>query len=147
MRKFDFTIHGNRYQVEIQSIEEDHAKVLVNGSEYDVEVHHEKMKEKTPRLVRESAVPDTSSHHQRTASPSAPKGVGLVKSPLPGTILELKVKVGDTIARGAVLMIMEAMKMENEIRADRAGVIRSLPVAKGESVLEGATLAEIGEPA
>lgn len=147
MKKFDFTIQGNRYQVEIRDIVDDRATVLVNGSEYTVEMHNEKMKEKTPRLVREAAVPDTSSHHQRTASPSAPKGVGMVKSPLPGTILELKVKVGDTVARGAVLMIMEAMKMENEIRADRAGVIRSLPVAKGESVLEGATLAEIGEPA
>jgi biotin carboxyl carrier protein len=147
MKKFDFTIHGNRYQVEIQDIEDDRATVLVNGSEYAVEIHHERMKEKTPRLVRESAVPDVSSNLQRTASPAAPKGVGLVKSPLPGTVLELKVKTGDTVARGAVLMIMEAMKMENEIRADRAGVVRALHVAAGESVLEGATLAEIGEPA
>ncbi|MCB9474136.1 MAG: biotin attachment protein [Candidatus Delongbacteria bacterium] len=147
MKKFDFTIHGNRYQVQIQSIEDNQALVLVNGSEYAVEIHDEKLKEKTPRLVREQAVPDSSSHHQRTSSPSAPKGVGLVKSPLPGTILELKVKVGDTVARGAVLMIMEAMKMENEIRSDRAGVVRSLLVAQGESVLEGASLAEIGESA
>ena len=145
MKKYSFTIHGNRYDVQIDSVEDDLAKVNVNGTDYEVEIHEEKKKStKTPRLVRPAAVPSASEKTARTAPPDAAKGTGKVLSPLPGTVLELKVKQGDTVSRGQVLMIMEAMKMENEIRTDMAGVIQKLHVAQGESVLEGALLVEVG---
>lgn len=145
MKKYQFTIHGNRYEVQIESLEDDIARVNVNGTDYEVEIHEEKKKtSKTPKLVRPMAVPTASDKPERTAPPDGAKGTGRVVSPLPGSVLELKVKEGDTVSRGQVLMILEAMKMENEIRTDMAGVVRKLHVAQGESVLEGALLVEVG---
>ena len=67
-------------------------------------------------------------------------GAGAVKAPLPGVILDLKVNVGDTVAAGDTVVILEAMKMENNIHADKGGVVKSICVNKGDSVLEGADL-------
>ncbi len=63
-----------------------------------------------------------------------------MKAPLPGVILDLKVNVGDTVAAGDTVVILEAMKMENNIHADKGGVVKSICVNKGDSVLEGADL-------
>ena len=63
---------------------------------------------------------------------------------MPGTILDIKVKVGDTVANGAVLVILEAMKMENEIMAPVAGTVQSISVTKGASVNSGDVLVVIG---
>ncbi|MFA7201298.1 MAG: acetyl-CoA carboxylase biotin carboxyl carrier protein subunit, partial [Bacteroidales bacterium] len=60
--------------------------------------------------------------------------------PLPGVILEVTVKEGDTVKSGQKLVVLEAMKMENNIEADRDGVVTSIKVSKGDSVLEGAPL-------
>ena len=81
----------------------------------------------------------------KTSKPSATKGVGFVKAPLPGTILELKTKVGDEVKVGDILLVMEAMKMENNIKSDKAGKITSVKINNGDSVLEGDVLVEIGE--
>jgi biotin carboxyl carrier protein len=83
------------------------------------------------------------------AAPAAPAaaaprpaagGKGGVKSPLPGVILDVKVKVGDAVKRGQTVIILEAMKMENQINADKDGIVKDIPVSKGESVLEGTDL-------
>ena len=71
---------------------------------------------------------------------SASGGKSGVKSPLPGVILEVKVNVGDTVKKGQTIIILEAMKMENNINADRDGKITAIQVSKGESVLEGTDL-------
>ena len=63
-----------------------------------------------------------------------------VKSPLPGVILDIKVNVGDTVKKGQTIIILEAMKMENNINADKDGKITAINVSKGESVLEGTDL-------
>ncbi len=63
---------------------------------------------------------------------------------MPGTILEMKVRVGDEVKQGDTLLIMEAMKMENNIKADKAGKITDVKVNVGDSVLEGDLLVEIG---
>ena len=63
-----------------------------------------------------------------------------MKSPLPGVILDIKVNVGDTVKKGQVIIILEAMKMENNINADKDGKITAINVSKGESVLEGTDL-------
>ena len=63
-----------------------------------------------------------------------------IKSPLPGVILEIKVKEGDTVKRGQTLLVLEAMKMENDIKADRDGKVTAIKVSQGESILEGTDL-------
>ena len=145
MKKFKFRIRGNDYNVEILNIEDDIAEVDVNGSTYQVEIEKSKAISKTPKLVRPRIVPSGGSDRAKTSKPDAKKGVGFVKAPLPGTILETKVKVGDEVKVGDVLLIMEAMKMENNIKSDKAGKITSLKVNNGDSVLEGDVLVEIGE--
>mgnify|MGYP003597630545 CR=1 FL=1 len=147
MKNFKFTINGNEYDAEIIGIEENTAEVSVNGVTYSVEIDRKLQTVKTPKLVRTLAVPSTDSHPSvsKTASPSAPKGTGNIKSPLPGVILEIFVREGDTVKIGQKLLLLEAMKMENIINADKEGRVVSIKAGKGDSVMEGDTLIVIGE--
>lgn len=147
MKKFKFTINGNPYVTEILSIEEDMAEIEVNGTLYKVEVDKSMKATKTPKLVRQTVVPSTDSHPSvaKTSSPSAPKGAGSIKSPLPGVILEMYVKEGDVVKMGQKLLMLEAMKMENNIEADKAGIVTSIVKGKGDSVMEGDVLIIIGD--
>lgn len=145
MKKFKFKIRGNDYNVEISNIEDNVAEVEVNGSKYLVEIEKTVKEAKTPKLVRPQIVHSSGTDTVRTSKPSETKGVGNVKAPLPGTILEVKAKVGDDVKIGDTLLIMEAMKMENEIKTDKAGKVSSIKVNNGDSVLEGDVLVEIGE--
>ena len=144
MKKFSFTIRGNKYDVELHNIEDNIAEVEVNGSKYEVEIHKEIKSSKTPKLVRARAVPSTDSTTPQSSMPAPKPTGGGVRAPLPGTILEVKVKVGDEVKVGDTLLIMEAMKIENNIKADKAGKISSLKINVGDSVLEGDLLVEIG---
>ena len=142
MKKFKFKINGNQYNAEVLSVEDNIAEVEINGTKYTVEVDKTMQPVKTPKLVRSISVPSTDSHPAiaKTASPSAPKGAGTIKSPLPGSILELFVKEGDEVKIGQRLLILEAMKMENNIEADKAGTVVSIAKHKGDSVMEGDVL-------
>lgn len=145
MRKFKFKINNNQYEVEIVNIEDNNAEVVVNGTKYSVEVDRKIQQSKTPTMIRSKAEPSTDTHKSvaRTSSPSSPKGTGTVKSPLPGTILSVKVKPGDVVKIGDQLLSLEAMKMENNIRSDKEGTVKSVRVNIGDAVLEGDILLEI----
>ena len=78
------------------------------------------------------------------AKPTTTGGAGAIKAPLPGVVLDIKVNVGDAVNAGDTVVILEAMKMENNINADKSGVVKSISVNKGDSVLEGAELLIIG---
>jgi glutaconyl-CoA/methylmalonyl-CoA decarboxylase subunit gamma len=147
MKKFKFSINGNPYDAEIIGIEDNTAEVSINGVKYMVEIDRKLEVTKTPKLVRTIAVPSTDSHPSmtKTASPSGPKGTGNIKSPLPGVILELYVREGDMVKIGQKLLMLEAMKMENNINADKEGRVTSIKVSKGDSVMEGDILIVIGE--
>lgn len=147
MKTFKFTINGNHYEVDIQSVEGNMAQVEVNGTSYTVEIEKAVKQVKTPVLVRKDAVPSTDSDKAttKTAKPTEKKGAGAVKSPLPGTILEIDCRVGDAVKIGTKLLVIEAMKMENTINSDKAGVVKAIHVGKGDSVLEGDLLIEIGD--
>lgn len=147
MKKFKFNIHGTQYEVEILNIEDNIAQVEVNGTVYEVEVDKSLQQQKTPVLVRTMSVPSTDSTKatSKTSSPSEPKGVGMIKSPLPGVILEIHCKVGDMVKMGQKLITLEAMKMENNIESDKEGKVTEIKVSKGDSVIEGDVLIVIGE--
>lgn len=146
MKKFKLTINGNIYLVDIQGIEDNIAEVDVNGTMYKVEVDRAIQTAKTPKLVRSVSVPSTDSSPStaKTSSPSSPKGTGSIKSPLPGVILDIHVREGDMVKVGQKLLTLEAMKMENNITADKEGKV-FLKVHKGDSVMEGDVLIVIGE--
>ncbi|MDY0254714.1 MAG: biotin/lipoyl-containing protein [Tenuifilaceae bacterium] len=147
MKNYKFTIHGNQYDVNVVSVEDNIAEVEVNGTSYKVEMEKPIQQTKTPKLVRATAVPSTDSHPAvtKTSAPSAPKGAGYVKSPLPGVILDLYVKEGEIVKKGQKLLCLEAMKMENNIDSDKDGKIVKINVNKGDSVMEGDILVTIGE--
>lgn len=145
MKNYKFRIKENQYEVEILGIEDNIARVDVNGEVYEVEVDRKIKTTKTPTLLRSVAVPstETTPSTARTASPSAPKGAGVLKSPLPGKILDIFVKVGDRVSIGQRVLCLEAMKMENNINSNLEGVVNAIHVQKNDSVLEGDLLVEI----
>jgi len=145
MKKFKFIIRGNNYNVEILNIEDNVAEIEVNGSKYQVDIEKAIRETKTPKLVRPKVIPTGGQSRARTSKPTGKKGVGTVKAPLPGTIIEVKVKVGDEVKSGDTLLVMEAMKMENNIKSDKTGKVVAVKINNGDSVLEGDILVEIGE--
>jgi biotin carboxyl carrier protein len=92
--------------------------------------------------VRPQAIPSTDSHPSvsKTSNPDAPKGGGTIKSPLPGVILDIFIRKGDRVSIGQKLIVLEAMKMENNINSDKDGIVQQVNFNKGDSVLEGDTL-------
>ncbi|MFZ5942093.1 MAG: biotin/lipoyl-containing protein [Bacteroidota bacterium] len=139
MKHFKFKINGNEYTVDVNGIEEDIAYIEVNGTRYEVEIDRKVKKSKTPTIVRPvSTEPPKPKIDKREGGAGHP-----VQSPLPGTIIAIKVKPGDIIEKGSLLMTMEAMKMENQVLADRAGVVESIMVNPGDAVLQGDVLLEI----
>ena len=145
MKKYKFTIHGNVYEVNILNVEDNVIDLEVNGSSYQVEVDKTIQPVKTPKLVRQRVVPDTESTPSvGTGAKSPAAASGTINSPLPGTILSILCKVGDSVKVGQKLMILEAMKMENNIDSDKQGTIVAIKVNPGQSVMEGDVLIEIG---
>jgi len=145
MKKYKFTINGNPYEVAIKREKQGSALVEVNGSEYQVDIVEEPVVRKTPQIVRQRVVHETGKKPVKTkAAASITPSVGAIKAPLPGVILEILVKEGDEVTAGQPIMQMEAMKMENNIQSNRNGRVKSIKVKQGDSVLEGAVLAEIG---
>lgn len=146
MKTYKFKINGNEYNVEINAVEGQEMSMQVNGTHYNVTVETEL--EKKPVIARPASKPQVaaapSGTVQRAAAPKAAAAGGeKVTSPLPGTILDVLVNVGDQVKDGQCVVLLEAMKMENNIEAPRAGVIKSVNVRKGDSVLEGDVLVVI----
>lgn len=145
MKEFKYKINGTEYKVAIGEIDENNvAHVEVNGATYNVEMEKKAAAPKVvaPKPVTTPATPKAVA----TATPKAtPAGKGSpVKTPLPGVILEIKVKEGQEVKKGQPVVVLEAMKMENNINADRDGVITAILVSKGDSILEGADIVMIG---
>lgn len=140
MKKFSFTINGNQYDVEIKDVEDNVAQIEVNGTTYEVEIHQEVKRSKTPTLIR-SEIPTKRQDSKIKKSISA--SATSIKAPLPGNIIEVFVSEGDEVKKGQKVLTYEAMKMENEVHAEKEGVVKSIKVAKGDSVLEGQELMEI----
>lgn len=146
MKLYKFNINGTSYETKVVKFEDNQAVVEVNGTKYTVAMETEVFQSKTPKIVQGISVPSTDAEPStaKTASPSGAKGTGTIKSPLPGVVIDLLVKVGDSVRIGQKLLVLEAMKMENNIEADKEGVIKSVKIQKGDSVMEGDILIEIG---
>jgi biotin carboxyl carrier protein len=142
MKEYKYKINGNLYNVVIGDIEENIAHVEVNGTHYTVEMEKKPKAAPAPKpVVRPAAKPAAApAAAAPVAKPAAGGAKSGVKSPLPGVILDIKVNVGDEVKKGQTLIILEAMKMENSINADKDGKIAAINVSKGESVLEGTDL-------
>ena len=157
MAKYQYTVKGVDYEVEIQDIEGNIANVTVNGIAFEVEMKQpvkagkQKVKLSEERRAEESEERRVKSEESNSSSasaastssaPTAAAGKPVV-APLPGTINEIKVKVGDKVNAGDTVVILEAMKMQNNIEAETSGTITSINVNKGDAVMEGDTLVTI----
>lgn len=142
MEKYTFKIENQKYEVEID-VNQNIADVLVNGKSYKVEIertenNNTENSTTTPRTsIRSPKVPDTSL--------STDSDVTKIKSPLPGNVLQVLVNKGEHVKRGDVLIIIEAMKMENNIMAGNDGIIRNVLTQPGKTVMLGDPLIEIEE--
>ncbi len=146
MKEYKFKINGNDYNVAINSTNVNLADVTVNGVSYQVEMENAMPAAPVQSAPAQKAAPQAPVQAAAPApAPAAkPSGEGKpVTSPLPGVIIEVSVKEGDTVAAGQKVAVLEAMKMENEIQADRAGVVTKINVSKGDSILEGAAIVTI----
>ena len=123
MKNYTITVNGKVYEVTVE--EGFHGK---GGETATVPVNPPKTSEGTPKPVQ----------------PAATAGGLQVKAPMPGKILEMKASVGQPVKRGDVLMILEAMKMENEIMAPKSGKIVAVCTSQGASVNTGDALVSIG---
>lgn len=146
MKSYRFRINGNEYNVEIGSVEGNVADVTVNGASYKVEMENAPaaVPAAAPAARTTSAPVAVQATSTVPAAPAAPAGTGKpVTSPLPGVIIEVSVKEGQTVKAGQKVAVLEAMKMENEIQAPADGTITAILVNKGDSVLEGAEIVKI----
>ena len=152
MKEYKYTINGADYDVTIDSLNGNKAKVIVNGMSFDVEMQG---------TLNESDLPDAPAA-DASAAPAAPKaaasaaapkaaapagapGKGTpVKAPLPGVVTAINVNVGQKVKKGETVVVLEAMKMENNIAAECEGTVTSVCVAQGDSVMEGTVLVTVG---
>ena len=157
MKEYKYKVNGVDYTVNINSVEGNMANVTVNGVSYDIEMEKPVATPKaTPApapapkaapAAAPKAAPAPAPAPAPKAAPApaaAPAGGKALKAPLPGVIKDIKVAVGDQVKEGQVVLILEAMKMENEINAECDGTITAISVNKDDSVLEGTVLLTIG---
>ncbi|MCK9163697.1 MAG: biotin/lipoyl-containing protein [Bacteroidales bacterium] len=143
MKNYKFKINGTSYTVDINNVEGQTIELELNGTSYMVEVDKEIKQTKTPKLVRSVVVPSTDATPQTAKTSNT--GSQTIKSPLPGTVLDVYVNVGDMVTVGQKMIMLEAMKMENIIDSDIAGKIIEIKARKGDSIMEGDVLITIGE--
>ncbi len=170
MRQYSYTINGAAYDVRIDSIKNGVAKVNVNGLDFDVQIHGNLSEEDltTPSaqeapLNPPSGEANSATHTHAEALPrsqsgllpqmgkdgGARKGLGSgegapIPAPLPGVITKVLVSVGQKVKKGDTVLVLEAMKMENNIQAEHDGTVTAVCCRPGDSVMEGATLVTIG---
>ena len=140
MKEYKYKINGNTYKVAVGDIDNNVAQVEVNGIPYKVEIDAPQKPVTIVNAPRPAAAPRTESGAKVIAKPAATGSGHQVKAPLPGTVLSMAVKVGDTVKASDTVLVLEAMKMENAIHAGRDGKVASISVSPGDAVLEGALL-------
>ena len=155
MKEYKYKVNGVDYTVNINSVEGNMANVTVNGVSYNIEMEKPVAAPKATPAPKAAPAPAAAPKAAPAPAPApapkaapapaaAPAGGKALKAPLPGVIKDIKVAVGDQVKEGQVVLILEAMKMENEINAECDGTITAIFVNKGASVLEGTVLLTIG---
>lgn len=143
MTQYKYTIDGKEYNVEIGEIKDLKASVTVNGEAYTVEMEPEKEPEKPKVVLGQPTTASADGASEATTSAASVNTNNAVKAPLPGVITEIKVAVGQEVSVGDTVVVLEAMKMANNIEAEKAGKVTAICVKQGESVMEDAPLVVI----
>lgn len=142
MKDYKFKINGNEYSVSVEEAENNMLNVNVNGTDYQVEAEDIVVKKAPaarprPKAIMQADAPVAAGSNANVDAGGAEKPI---KTPLPGVVLDVFVKEGEAVKAGQKILLLEAMKMENNIEADKDGVVKSIKVKKGDSVQEGDVL-------
>lgn len=150
MKTYSYKINGADYDVTIRRISGQRAEVEVNGIPFSVEMSGSQLTEgslpEAPAAATTAEAPQPvapAATAEPDAATSAPGAGTPVKAPLPGVVTKLCVGAGDSVKKGQTVLVLEAMKMENNIAAEADGTVSAICVKAGESVLEGTTLLTI----
>ena len=152
MNTYKYKVKGVDYEVEIAEVEGNIAKVNVNGIPFELELQKPINAAKHPSMNKPKVESPRPAAAAPTAAATAPGGSAAgangtaagagnaIKAPLPGTVTEIKVQVGQQVSVGDTVLVLEAMKMQNNIETDYAGQVTSVLVKQGDTVMEGAVL-------
>jgi len=161
MNQHVLRIAGREYMAEVRELTPERAVVFVDGKEYAVDLVRLGRRKVTAEAVRAltgSAAPVAAPAATPAAPAPAPapvpaprtaptaRGEGGITAPMPGLVLTIKVKEGDTVQAGQALLVMEAMKMENAITASYNGTVSRVYVREGDSISEGDLLVDVARP-
>lgn len=130
MRKFLINVNGKSYDVAVEEVKDGSTPVMMEMPQ--------------PTVAAAPAAPAAPAAAPKAAAPAANAAGTKIESPMPGTIMKVNVKVGDTVNEGDPVIVLEAMKMENDIPATVSGKVVAVNVANGDTVESGATLIVIG---
>ncbi len=143
MKTYKYTINGTQYEVAIGDIADNIANVTVNGEEYKVEMEPEPEPEKKKVVVKTGTASAAPAESAPETSGAAINTNNALKAPLPGVVTEIKVAVGDEVKAGDVVLVLEAMKMANNLEAEKDGKVTAILVSQGASVMEDSPLVVI----
>ena len=140
MKNFKFRIYDNNYNVKIVSHEDNIIDLEVNGTAYSVRLKEEVKVTKTPTLIRSAAKRPSVSLNVNASSANSK-----ITAPIPGIVLSIDVKIGDEIKEGDRLLVLEAMKMENNITSEKTGKVTAIHVQTGQQVLQNEVMIELAQ--
>ena len=144
-RRYKITVDGTSHDVEVGDVAASPVRVNVDGVDYDVEVPGKPAVGTTPTQPSAPArpiAPPTPAASSPTPAPSPGASANTMTAVMPGRVLSVAVAVGDSVSRGDLICVIEAMKMEQQIGANRDGVISAVHVSSGDSVAHGQLLIE-----
>ena len=139
MKEYKYTINGNKYEVAIGEIVDNIATLTVNGEEFKVEMEKEEKPHPQP-LPRREGSKDSASDNGNETAPSQGGAGSALKSPRPGVITDILVEVGQEVQAGDNVIVLEAMKMANNLQAEKSGKVTAICVKVGQSVMEDEAL-------
>jgi len=141
MKEYKYTINGTKYEVAIGDIDDCKVVVTVNGEDYQVEMERPAEPEKKKPVLGKPTAAEAGD--QPAAEKALVNTNNAIKAPLPGVITDIKVQVGDEVQVGDTVVVLEAMKMANNLQAEKAGKVTAVCVKVGESVMEDDALVVI----
>jgi len=143
MRKYELTINDKAFTVDVKEFSTETAVIEVNGTAYNVEIN-DVINTQGPTAAKRPVARKVAAAPAAAAPAPSSGGAGAVTAPIPGSIMEVYVKEGDTVAEGQKILKMEAMKMENIIITTVGGTVTAIKVAAGDTVNQGQEMVVIG---
>ena len=140
MKEYKYTIDGKEYKVVIGDITDNVADVTVNGECFSVEMEPEAEPEKKAVVLGQPTKENETDDNATGTTNANVNTANAAKAPLPGVITSIEVSVGQQVSQGDTLLVLEAMKMANNIEAEKSGTVTAILVKQGENVMEDTPL-------